>query len=113
MNEKAFLFVSTPLWFYPQGSKQQGDLEEHLIGVPATSMMALFPIMYTIDPPLVGGFVYQKSSLGYVDLFYPLTDKEFTYEKGMAVSRIINCYCPPGVTVRISAEAKKDLDTFW
>lgn len=108
INEDAFLFVSTPLWFYPQGSQQDGDLEEHLIGVPATSMMGLLPVMYAINPPLVGGFVYRKSSLGYVDLFCPVTDREFTYEKGMAVARIINCYSPPGITVRISTNAQTE-----
>lgn len=100
MHEDSFLFVSTPLWFYPQDSQQSGDLEEHLIGVPATSMMGLLPVMYAINPPLIGGFVYRKYSLDYVDLFCPVTDKGFTYEKGMAVATIVNCYCPPGVTVK-------------
>jgi hypothetical protein len=99
MDDEAFLFVSTPLWFYPQAPQQEGDLEEHLIGVPATSMMGMCPVLYAINPPLVGGFVYNKESLHYVDLFHPVTDKGFTYERGMAVVQALNCYIPPGVVV--------------
>lgn len=104
MGENSFLFVSTPLWFYPQDSQQPGDLEEHLIGVPATSMMGLLPLMYAVNPPLVGGFVYQNSSLDYMDLFCPVTDRGFTYEKGMNVARAINCHTSPGVMYKINRE---------
>ena len=69
MGEHSFIFVSTPLWFYPQGHQQDGDLEEHLIGVPASSMLALIPTMYSISPPLIGGFVYGKKSLQYIEFF--------------------------------------------
>jgi SAM-dependent methyltransferase len=97
IREDAFIFVSTPLWFYPQDQIQQGDLEEHLIGVPASSMMALDPIMYSINQPLVGGFVYKKSSIELIDLFHPTTHKSFSYEKGMRVARSINMQVNPGV----------------
>jgi len=40
MSDDALFFISTPLWFYPQDSVQADDLEDHLIGVPASSMMA-------------------------------------------------------------------------
>jgi len=36
MDDNASLFISTPLWFYPQDSQQNGDLEEHLTGCPKT-----------------------------------------------------------------------------
>ena len=104
MREDAFLFVSTPLWFYPQDNQQDGDLEAHLIGVPATSMMGLMPLMYAVSPPLVGGFVYQKDSQHYIDLFCPVTDRAFTYERGMNVARAINCHTSPGVTYRLNRE---------
>lgn len=97
IREDAFLFVSTPLWFYPQDQIQDGDLEEHLIGVPASSMMALDPIMYSINQPLVGGFIYKKSSIELIDLFHPTTQKNFSYEKGMRVARSINMQVNPGV----------------
>lgn len=104
MHENAFLFVSTPLWFYPQDNQQEGDLEAHLIGVPATSMMGLIPLMYAVNPPLIGGFVYPKESLHYIDLFCPVSDRAFTYEKGMNVARAINCHTSPGVTYKTNRE---------
>ena len=96
MRDDAFLFISTPLWFYPQDAMQPGDLEEHLIGVPATSMMALLPKMYSIAPPLVGGFVLGKRSLEFVEFFQPTTDKGFSYEKGLEIARAIGCHLEPG-----------------
>lgn len=101
MADDAFLFVSTPLWFYPQDSKQDGDLEEHLIGVPATSMMALLPRMYSISPPLIGGFVLGKRSLAFVDFFQPTTDKSFSYEQGQLIAQAIGCLHPPGTVTRL------------
>lgn len=97
MGKDSFLFISTPLWFYPQNHRQDGDLEEHLIGVPASSMMALLPIMYSISNPLVGGFVYGKRSLDYIDFFQPTTDKNFSYEMGMNILKCLNLPAQPGV----------------
>lgn len=96
MRHDAFLFISTPLWFYPQDTLQPGDLEEHLIGVPATSMMALLPKMYSIAPPLVGGFVLGKRSLDFIEFFQPTTDKGFSYQKGMDIAEAIGCHLQPG-----------------
>jgi 2-polyprenyl-3-methyl-5-hydroxy-6-metoxy-1,4-benzoquinol methylase len=96
MRHDAFLFISTPLWFYPQDTMQPGDLEEHLIGVPATSMMALLPKMYAIAPPLVGGFVLGKRSLDFIEFFQPTTDKNFSYQKGMEIAEAIGCHLQPG-----------------
>lgn len=96
MRDDAFLFISTPLWFYPQDTMQPGDLEEHLIGVPATSMMALLPKMYSIAPPLVGGFVLGKRSLDFVEFFQPTTDKNFSYQKGLEIAKAIGCHLEPG-----------------
>jgi hypothetical protein len=55
MNDNARFFISTPLWFYPQDTIQEGDLEKHLIGVPVSSMMAMLPQMYSVNNPLIGG----------------------------------------------------------
>ncbi|WP_052130577.1 methyltransferase domain-containing protein [Erwinia typographi] len=90
MHENAFLFISTPLYFYIQNTQQDGDLEEHLIGLPATSMMGLVPVMYAIVPPLIGGFVYKKNSIDFIDLFCPITDKTFTKEKGLMVVKSLS-----------------------
>jgi 2-polyprenyl-3-methyl-5-hydroxy-6-metoxy-1,4-benzoquinol methylase len=96
MGDKSFLFVSTPLWFYPQGNIQDGDLEEHLIGIPASSMMALLPIMYAVSNPLVGGFVYTKKSLDFIEFFQPTTNRGFSYDQGMAIAKAVNLQCTPG-----------------
>jgi 2-polyprenyl-3-methyl-5-hydroxy-6-metoxy-1,4-benzoquinol methylase len=96
MGKQAFLFISTPLWFYPQGNIQSGDLEEHLIGVPASSMLALMPHLYAVSEPLVGGFVLSKRSLDFIEFFHPTTDKNFSYERGMAIARAVKMQCTPG-----------------
>jgi 2-polyprenyl-3-methyl-5-hydroxy-6-metoxy-1,4-benzoquinol methylase len=100
MGDDSYLFVSTPLWFYPQHQQQDGDLEEHLIGVPASSMLALLPIVYSINHPLVGGFVYTKRSLDYVDFFQPCSDKSFSYEKGLNILKALNINPQPGILYR-------------
>lgn len=101
MGEDSVLFISTPLWFYPQNQQQDGDLEEHLIGVPASSMMALIPKMYSISYPLVGGFVYGKRSLSYVDFFQPTTDKNFTYDMGANILKCLNIPSEQGKVYKI------------
>jgi hypothetical protein len=93
----AFLFVSTPLWFYPQHQQQDGDLEEHLIGVPASSMMALVPRMYAVNQLLVGGFVYGKESLDYIEFFQPTANREFSIEMGRNIMKSMNMPMQPGV----------------
>ncbi len=90
LRDDAYLFMSTPLWFYPQATQQEGDMEEHLIGVPASSMLALQPLMYTVGPYLVGNFVYSRASLDFVDFFQPSTDKNFTMEKGIKIAKSVN-----------------------
>jgi len=78
------LLLSTPLWFYPQHQNHAGDLEEHLIGVPARSLMALQPRMYLVSPAaLVGNFVFGKESLAYVDQFQPTTERSFGMRQGL------------------------------
>lgn len=96
MGENAFLFISTPLWFYPQHSQQSGDLEEHLIGVPASSMMALVPMMYAVNPPLIGGFVLGKRSLDFIEFFQPTTDKNFSYQRGTMLASATGFQNVPG-----------------
>lgn len=97
MGEDAKLFISTPLWFYPQDSQQQGDLEEHLIGIPASSMMALIPIMYSINHPLIGGFVFNKKSLDFIDFFQPTHNKKFSFNQGVIIASAIGLQQTPGV----------------
>lgn len=78
------LVLSTPLWFYPQHQNHAGDLEEHLIGVPAGSLMALQPRMYLVTPAaLVGNFVFGKESLPFIDQFQPTTDRTFSMRQGL------------------------------
>lgn len=100
MGENSFLFISTPLWFYPQNQQQEGDLEEHLIGIPASSMMALIPIMYSINDPLVGGFVYNKRSLDYIEFFQPSANKKFSYEMGLEIIKCLNMPSQPGIVYK-------------
>jgi 2-polyprenyl-3-methyl-5-hydroxy-6-metoxy-1,4-benzoquinol methylase len=100
MADDALLFISTPLWFYPQESIQANDLEEHLIGVPASSMMALQPLMYAINYPLVGGFALTKKSLDFIDFFEPTSNKSFTYDKGLAIAHSIRMGLSPGVVYK-------------
>ena len=75
----------TPLWFYPQDTIQEGDLEEHLIAIPASSMMALQPKLYKITEDLIGGFVLTKESLKFMDFFQPTEDKSFSFQKGLEI----------------------------
>jgi len=102
MGGESYLFVSTPLWFYPQNQQQDGDLEEHLIGVPASSMLALIPKMYAINNPLVGGFVFGKISLDYVQFFQPTTDKNFSYEMGVNILKALNVPVQPGIVYKLN-----------
>ncbi|MBF0426408.1 MAG: methyltransferase domain-containing protein [Magnetococcales bacterium] len=97
----AYLFISTPLWFYPQGQQQAGDLEAHRIGVPAASMMALLPRMYTISRSFVGNFVYDRQSLDYVDHFHPVADPAFSLEQGVNVALAVGMAVTPGVVQRM------------
>jgi 2-polyprenyl-3-methyl-5-hydroxy-6-metoxy-1,4-benzoquinol methylase len=104
MGQHSYLFISTPLWFYPQNHQQEGDLEEHLIGVPASSMMALIPKIYSIGDRLVGGFVYGKGSLNYIDLFQPITDKNFSLEMGLNIINSINLPAEQGIIYKNNVE---------
>jgi 2-polyprenyl-3-methyl-5-hydroxy-6-metoxy-1,4-benzoquinol methylase len=101
LGEDSYLFVSTPLWFYPQNSQQLGDLEEHLIGVPASSLLSLCPVMYAVNHPLVGGFVFSKRSLDFVDFFQPSADKSFSYDKGMKIARAVGLRVEPNVLFKL------------
>lgn len=89
LGPDSYLFVSTPLWFYPQDSQQAGDLEEHLIGVPASSMLALCPLMYAVNHPLIGGFVFNRRSLDFIEFCQPTADKSFSYSRGVSVANFV------------------------
>lgn len=79
------LVMSTPLWFWPQTPQNPDDLEEHLIAVPASSLLRMQPQMFTVDPRfLVGTFVFSRRSLDFLDHFQPTTDKSFGIEAGRA-----------------------------
>ena len=100
MSEDAYLFVSTPLWFMPQAPVNEGDLEEHLIGIPATSMMSLLPVMYAIGHQLVGCFIYSKRSLDYIELFHTVTDKNFNIHMGENLLKIMNMNYSTGTFIK-------------
>jgi 2-polyprenyl-3-methyl-5-hydroxy-6-metoxy-1,4-benzoquinol methylase len=79
------LVISTPLWFYPQDHNRDGDLEEHLIGVPAQAMTGLQPLLYAISPDfLIGNFVLGRESLPHIDNFVATTDRGFSIVQGRA-----------------------------
>lgn len=103
LREDGLLVISTPLWFYPQDSNQAGDLEEHLIGVPASSMMALQPLAYAMGPSLVGTFAYSRRSLDYAELFQPVTDKAFSIDRGARVAAAVGMQLKPGVVYKTAA----------
>lgn len=84
LNDGSVLVLSTPLWFYPQDQQKEGDLEEHKIGVPASSMFSLRPTMFHINPQfLVGTFVFGKDSLKHINSFQPVTDRNFDFNAGL------------------------------
>jgi SAM-dependent methyltransferase len=85
LGPRARLVVSTPLWFWPQGQLMPGDLEEHLIGIPASSMMRLRPHLFHISSRyLVGTFVFGPESLERIERFQPIEDPAFDREAGEA-----------------------------
>ena len=100
LGDNSFLFISTPLWFYPEFQNQEGDMEEHLIGIPASSMFSLIPKMYAINSPLVGGFVYTKESLEYIDFFQPTSNKSFSIEMGKNILKALNINIQEGVVYK-------------
>jgi 2-polyprenyl-3-methyl-5-hydroxy-6-metoxy-1,4-benzoquinol methylase len=85
ISESALVFLSTPLFFMKQDSMQEGDLEEHLICVPATSILGLMPTMICLNEPLVAGVILTKRSLDYIELFQPISSRSFGYEQGKKV----------------------------
>jgi len=103
LGDKAVLFISTPLWFYPQDPQQEGDLEEHLIGVPASCMMALRPRMYAVGAQLVGNFVFGRESLQYIDAFEPTTDRGFDLAKGTQAALASGMLLDQGVLYKVAA----------
>ena len=56
-------------------------------------MMAMLPQMYSVNNPLIGGFIYGKVSLDYADMFSPVTNPAFSQEQGQAIARAINFDC--------------------
>lgn len=93
MDDSAYIFISCPLWFAPQDPQQHGDLEEHMIGIPITSMMGLMPVRWSISNQfdcLMGGFVYGKESLKYIDFFQPTTNKNFTHQMGLNMLQMLS-----------------------
>lgn len=105
LGEQSYLFISTPLWFYPQDPQQEGDLEEHLIGVPAQSMLALQPVMYATGPMLVSNFVFRRDSLRFIDAFEPTTDRSFNLEQGTHAAQLAGMRLDPGVLFKTAVAA--------
>lgn len=101
LRDDAFLFVSTPLWFYPQDSEQESDLQEHRIGIPASSMMALLPDMYAVGVQLVGNFVYSKASLEFIEFFQPTANRDFSMEQGMKIAAAVGMNLTPQVVFKL------------
>lgn len=84
LNPDGRLYLSTPLFFYPQNHLQEGDLEEHKLGVPGSTMVALKPLLYTINlDGLCGNFIFSKKSLDYLDYFNPTGDPNFGAQEGL------------------------------
>lgn len=102
LGEGDRLLISTPLWFYPQHSHQPGDLEEHLIGVPASSMLALQPLAYAVSPSLVGTFAYGRESLAHADRFQPVTDRSFSLEQGLRDARAAGLQLAPDTVYKMA-----------
>lgn len=114
LGENSRLVISTPLWFYPQDQHRVGDLEEHLIGVPAASLLGMQPTMFLISPNfLIGNFVFSRASLAHIDSFQPTTDRAFDIRRGMAhlaalglkADNILKIVEPAPVTLPLSARA--------
>lgn len=79
------LLLSTPLWFWPQAHANPGDLEEHLIAIPSSSLLRLRPHMFTVSSRfMVGTFVFSKRSLAHLEHFRPTADRGFNLAAGMS-----------------------------
>jgi 2-polyprenyl-3-methyl-5-hydroxy-6-metoxy-1,4-benzoquinol methylase len=109
------LAISTPLWFYPQDQNRDGDLEEHLIGVPARSMLAMQPAMYLISSQfLIGNFIFTKESLRHIDQFQPTTDRSFGLRQGLAhlaglgvqADNVLKVVAPAAPTLSVARRAE-------
>ncbi|WP_198320970.1 methyltransferase domain-containing protein [Azohydromonas aeria] len=84
LGEHSRLVLSTPLFFWPQAHQNPGDLEEHKIGIPAQSLLALQPRAYHISSRyLVGTFVFSRESLRHIEHFQPLSTPAFDFEAGL------------------------------
>ncbi len=103
MREDARFVMSTPLWFFPQDEIQSGDFEKHLICVPATAVLGLLPLIYSITPMLIGNFVFGKKSLDTISLFQPVEDQSITFDKGWAIVRALRLPHEPGVAYSLPA----------
>ena len=91
LGENSRLVISTPLWFWPQDHHHTGDLEEHLIAVPAQSLLGLNPVMFCVHSRfLVGTFVFTRRSLALIDRFVPITDRQFGIDAGRAHLESLN-----------------------
>jgi SAM-dependent methyltransferase len=78
------LVLSTPLWFWPQAHTNPGDLEEHVIAIPSSSLLRLQPLMFTVNSKfLVGTFVFSRRSLAQLTHFRPTVDKGFDLAAGL------------------------------
>lgn len=102
MSDSAKLFISTPLWFYPQHNIHSGDLEQHLIGIPAQSMMCLMPYSYAFGEQLVCGFVLGKRSLEFIDFFEPYPYQSLTIDLGTQLARAVGMQLSPNMVYKLA-----------
>ncbi len=102
LRDDAWLFVSTPLWFYPQEQEQAADLQAHQIGIPASAMLALQPVLYATGVQLVGNFVYAKQSLDFVEFFQPTSNRNFSMDQGLRIATAVGMNLTPNVVFKLS-----------
>ena len=58
--------------------------------------------MYSVSYPLIGGFVYGKRSLNYIDFFQPTVNKNFSYEMGLNIFNSLGVPFDAGVVYKTS-----------
>jgi hypothetical protein len=57
--------------------------------------------MYSINQPLIGGFIFGKESLPYADFFHPTANKAFSYDMGLSIVQATGMRYEPGVLVKL------------
>jgi hypothetical protein len=58
--------------------------------------------MYATNHPLVGGFIFNKRSLDFVEFFEPTPNRSFSYDKGLAIANSVRMNLQPGVVFKFN-----------